>query len=458
MRWINKLNETNTVAETLAAASRRRFLQGGLSAGVSAGAASLLRVPKAGLTLWQTMRSALGPDVASAGNPVDLGRYFLILRTQGNCGMDVTLGLDPWTDPRRPPATDMFIEYQDGDVIRKGGIALGPSAAGLAPHAAQCAVVNGILVSENDNGHDGAMTYMSTGDGTGKAPDLAGELAVSSPSGAYGVLVTDGIHTADRVFRSSRFGDVTVALDAPDLADAIARLLPKDRRTPLQGAQEEVVDADAVTKALLETLRGWRAAGQPMDDERVAAAAFLSGACRQAQLSMEASGNLDTHANHVGNHLSAQKSIWDRVASIFDLFKSLPYGISGDSLFDRTTFLVYNEFSRTPALDAAGGKNHNPLTNSVLLAGHAVRGGLTFGSSRLIGAQASVTGRSYHMGAPLDWSTGRPAASREGAEFIFPENLIRSCAQLHGADLRLFHSVAAGVKPIPGMFARAGGH
>jgi uncharacterized protein (DUF1501 family) len=52
----------------------------------------------------------------------------------------------------------------------------------------------------------------------------------------------------------------------------------------------------------------------------------------------------------------------------------------GGSTWDRTTLMVFSEFSRTPLLNGRGGRDHH-LSSSCLLAGPDLRRGVTVGAS-----------------------------------------------------------------------------
>ena len=97
---------------------------------------------------------------------------------------------------------------------------------------------------------------------------------------------------------------------------------------------------------------------------------------------------------------------WDIVDDFFTTFKKIPYGNNGASLFDHTTFMVSNEFARTPYLNSSDGKDHNPLTNSLLFAGKGIQGGQVIGGSHLITRNQSPISDAYHIALPIDYSTG----------------------------------------------------
>ena len=104
---------------------------------------------------------------------------------------------------------------------------------------------------------------------------------------------------------------------------------------------------------------------------------------------------VDSHRDHPGRHYSSQLAAWNAVSDMFSLFKRIPYGDS--TLFDRTTFLVVTEFSRAPFLNSQLGKDHNLLTNSVLLAGNGIKGNVTVGKSEVISRKRSSTGKAIYQ-------------------------------------------------------------
>ncbi len=150
-----------------------------------------------------------------------------------------------------------------------------------------------------------------------------------------------------------------------------------------------------------------------------------------------AGATMDSHTSHEGNHLRAQKSAWEAVAKIFEIFKDTPYGQG--SLFDATTFVVTSEFSRTPFLNGAKGKDHNVHTNSVLVCGPSIRTGKVVGGSRVIPPQK---GASYlttrHVARPMNFSTGRALTTEEMVAYagtnrdvrlIFPEDVMATVTE-----------------------------
>ncbi len=116
------------------------------------------------------------------------------------------------------------------------------------------------------------------------------------------------------------------------------------------------------------------------------------------------------------------------------LFEGLTYlaarlaetpGRSGNSLLDDTLVVVMSEMSRTPLLNAAGGKDHWPTT-SMLMFGGPVSGGRAFGASNDLVEPELV-----------DFDTGQVTA--EGT-MVEPKHLLAGMAEATGVDSFEFYS------------------
>ena len=117
---------------------------------------------------------------------------------------------------------------------------------------------------------------------------------------------------------------------------------------------------------------------------------------------------------------------------------------------------MVSEFARTPALNASNGKDHNSLTNSVLLAGAGVRGGQSFGASQLITVKNSSNGDPRHSASLVDYSNGKIAftkteAQQENFQCIFPDNIAAMLAEIIGVsrDLGQARKIAPAVGILP---------
>ena len=313
-------------------------------------------------------------------------------------------------------------------------------------------MINGVFMSDANVSHEGNLDYISTGDSSGRASDVTIELAYALSAGPLGVLFNTNLKRGRRRLATSSTQNLEAMRNAIELG-GFRKFIGGLAGGALKDAQTDMIASASVRRRLIEQFDALKNVAQTSADNpngQVAvtlAAAFASGSCYQAQY--EVSADLDTHSGHQGRHLTAQSGAWAQVADLFKLFKAVPAG-NGRSLFDQTTFAVVSEFSRTPALNAAGGKDHNPLTNSVLLAGAGVRGGQTLGGSQVVSRRQSGNGEPRHVASAVDVATGRIAGTLAEARtanfgFIYPEHVVATLAEIQGADRSLFSSVRADV-------------
>ncbi len=381
------------------------------------------------------------PALALGSRSLTAGQGHFFVHIPMTSGWDVTLGLDPWTEAKLPDPSDMFIEYRPEDVIALGEeIRLGPAAAILKQHAGSFSVVNGLFVSQVDNGHTTAELYVNTGSAKPGTPAMSVSFAASTQLGDFGVLSSSGVEMGGQFVVSSTLEELADLKNKFDISEILKALYSDNRdNTSYLQSVRKVMDSRVSSRMFIDQLDAL-STETPPENPQVIAAAFLTDVAYYAQYVVLM--NLDTHAQHEGNHLAEQAKGWAAVSDIFSLFKKLPYGQTGESLFDRTTFLVTSEFARTPALNAAAGKDHNPLTNSVLLAGRGVQGGRSIGGSRSVTRAESPLGDPYHIAYPIDYATGEVQKTRTPqARMIFPENICQTLATIMQVDRERFHAV-----------------
>ncbi len=439
--------------------NRRNFL-GILNQGMAFGAASGI----SGLTLYPSIVRASEALSKPLSNPLsnsllERPKKFLIMVRMAE-GWDVSLGLDPkahgtahGTLGSQSDQQDIFIEYRADEILTYQNLKMGPACAALMPFAPDIAIVNGVFMSDANVSHEANLDYISTGNGSGQAADSVVELAYSTGTGPFGVIFNSRLKRATRNLMPTSYSDLENlrnAVDASQLQDYIAKLKSKGQ---LRDSQLNLIQNAPARTRLIQAMDGLGAEfGKTIDNSQtglaqlhrasvLVAAAFSSGVAYQAQLDLSLS--LDTHSDHEIKHMNEQKSGWEAVANLFRIFKNIPYlnekGEAKGSLFDQTTFVVVSEFSRTPALNASKGKDHNPLTNSVLLAGGGVKGGQSFGESRIITRRHSETGESRHVASLVDYATGQVPQTKSEAQsanfqFIFPENIVSTLIEITGAD------------------------
>lgn len=388
--------------------------------------------------------------------PKNPNHFFVQIVVSG--GWDVTLATDPWTEAVRPKETDLFIEYKPSDVLSvTPEMSWGPAMSPLLPFAANISVVNGILAGQSDNGHTAHQIYMTTGAGNGTRPESAVHLAECVSEGPLGVLASGG--------RPYLAGSKQMVTDLSALSgvtgSASDQLLIEGDASAVEQAKKVLRDQGPLLKSmktreaeLKELLKN----DLPTDDFNLTHlplmfAAFTVGLADMATLSLNANNGLDTHANHVGAHMTGLKGVIEKLALLMKLMKSVPFGVSGENLLDRTTFYVTSEFSRTPALNTSGGKDHNPLTNSALLMGRGVKGGRSVGASRLIAADQSEIGASYHIASGFDFATQAPVSQRTAdTSVILPENLIVTLEKIFQVPASWSNLQLKGFKPLSSLY------
>jgi Protein of unknown function (DUF1501) len=387
---------------------------------------------------------ALAKELLSAN--VD-GAFVLIVVKDG---MDVTLGLDPWIKlPEGIDDKDIFIEYTPDQVYQGAkGVLLGPAAKALVPFAQEMAIVNGIFQNDIDNGHDANLSYIKTGNGAGLAPSASVATTDHFGRTPLGLLVLD----SSPIFASKKCSvtsirDITTWALGSDFS-SIVKSRAKEKTnilTDLMTSQQAVLELGPYRKQMLARIEMLNKKGKSLahakDEVKTLLACLGSGAAKVAEIEIRpAIDNLDTHSDHVGRHLAGQKDVWSQIAELFKLSKTVQFKNSTSSVFDKTTFVVVSDFGRTPYLNSNNGKDHNPNTNSVLLAGRGVRGGQVIGKSRIISRKKSPKHQSIHTGIPIDYKTlltvEDPArAGGDGIDFIYPENVMATVYKCVGLPL-----------------------
>lgn len=391
----------------------------------------------AGTTLSATLLAELFPGVklyAASPNVKNKNHFFVMVHTYG--AMDSTLGLDPQIMPEGLNENDLFLEYGPNDILKVGNINLGPAARPLKPFAKDIAVVNGILMATNNSDHFVLNLYMRSGNGRGRVPSFPVELAAVSEVTPLGIIVDQGIEMVDRNVRVSTGGDVLAFGNTPTIGNMkyLKGLVAEKSRndSSITDSERAALEIEPYIPKIAEALNKLKKdPSMQLNNMHAIAAAFSTGVARQAEINiMEGSNNLDTHSGHPQAHLAAQLYHWEQVTELFKIFKETPF--DGKTLFDATTFMVITEFSRTPNLNAAKGKDHNPLTNSIILAGKGINGGNTIGASKVYGRGQTQNSQSMHVGLPLNFQTGEIAKTRNEGQYIRPEHVIRTLGSLFG--------------------------
>jgi hypothetical protein len=358
-------------------------------------------------------------------------------------GADVSLGLEPWTAEQRPLETDFFIEYGVNDLVRVNNVIYGPALGSISNVLNDFSVIRGVFLSESDNGHPAAEAMMRTGNGSNKFPDLAIEFAaMHDEDDNFGVISSSPLVQLDRNVNQYSLYDLSSMTGSGSTTSSSSRGGALDR------AREELIRKSAQIGKFVDLRNRIQKDTQAPAEMSAIAAAFATGVSRSA--SYRANSDLDTHAEHPRNHLTKQTAIWEQFAAMIKVLKAVPTA-DGQTLFDKTTIVAFSEFSRTPALNEAKGKDHNPLTNSVLVSGPGFKKNAAIGGSRIVNRRVSNSGMPYHVAVPVDFTTGRVATRRDEfsmGEMITPENVMATIADSMGLSRAMFGCARQNTKSI----------
>lgn len=350
-------------------------------------------------------------------------QFFVQIDFQG--GWDTSLAMDPWTETTRLDEKDFFVEYRQDELLPMGAHFAGPAMAPLKNYFHRLAVVNGIFMARNDTGHDSASLYAKSGNGQGHLGVLGSELETRVTDSPFGILAETSIYTAQArrmiwdlkgLIANGKIKDSGLLLDLPD------------KNSELSKARSAILQNLAKVKAFnQEVAKG----PSPLTKGRAIAAAFSSGLSGSATFTV--SKFFDTHSDHPTTHMKDLLEAFIEVRDVLDTLATTPgIGIQG-SLLDQTTVMMVSEFTRTPALNASKGKDHNAQCNSAILMGPGIKPGVIGGSKVVTRAETQIA-NPYLVGLPLDKVTYQTVTHRDDAFILRPECVAATVAKSMGCN------------------------
>jgi uncharacterized protein (DUF1501 family) len=400
---------------------------------------------------------------AQATNLAPPDRCFVFVYFSG--GWDQLLAFDPRDPteftPERVSETRILPGYnlindarfsQRPVVPEKGGvrsnIAFGPAVGRLADHFDLMTVVRGINMTTL--GHEVGFRYFLTGKrpigsaarGSTTATEIVGQFkpAVPIPSIAYNIeTYNDRYPGHANALRVSRSADLLLTLSPSTrtLDSEIEKQLLDFRGQPLsceaaaygaRGVGETYEQSREQMKTVLSNrldnafrferpehaeLRakyGLASTG-PYDNE-AGRAALIATALKQGIsqcVSINLTGGLDTHFGSQLTQANNQRRGFDALATLVEDLRSTAHP-AGGNFMDHTTLMVFSEFSRTPLINASGGRDHH-ISNSCVIMGAGVKHNHVFGQSGDIGMAPGT----------FDLRTGQATPNGEN---ILPEHVI----------------------------------
>jgi uncharacterized protein (DUF1501 family) len=150
-------------------------------------------------------------------------------------------------------------------------------------------------------------------------------------------------------------------------------------------------------------------------------------------VSINVTGGLDTHFGTQLTHAQNQRVGWNALGDLVTDLRNSAHP-SGGNFMDHTTILVFSEFSRTPLINASGGRDHH-LTNSCMLLGKGIKHNTVFGKSGDVGLSAGI----------IDHATGMPSST---GQIIQPDHVIATVMKAAGIDYSITR-----VEPLKGLLA-----
>ena len=424
-----------------------------------------------GLTMADQLFGNLSP-LAYANTPhqpSEDDRHYIFCYFSG--GWDILLGLDP-RDPRsfgeeQIPLTliQPGFERQDRtniDVIHSNaGITFGPFIGELASLSERVTVIRGMSMDTLTH-EAGRRRFL-----TGKAPSglqargssadawLAGQLGMSQPIPNLSIQVESfnrDLPSYATSLRVSNANDLlrTLTPAEPSLPALVARQLDQSLRdaASCEAAQQSefLRAAEGGRIKAIEMAQGGFAErfrfnrpehiavrehygfnnlnDSPELRGAIAVEAITSGMSRC--VSVQVAGGLDTHFdNWESDQGPNQERGFNVISRMARALEAKEYYNTGRSWLDHTVLVGFSEFSRTPLLNASGGRDH-ALTNACVLLGGKVRGGQVIGASSDLGMQPQE----------VDLQTGQALTVPGSGEVVRPEHVLQTLYQEAGIDDR----------------------
>ncbi|MEZ0312940.1 MAG: DUF1501 domain-containing protein, partial [Myxococcota bacterium] len=368
-----------------------------------------------------TMLGRLARAAATPIAPAD--RYFIFCYFAG--GWDILLSLDPRDPALFNDATAATTKINPGynqlalknPVTTPSGIVFGPYIGGLAAHHDKICVIRGMSMETltHDVGRRRFLTGRPPSGLSARGTSAASWLTAKTGGEAHplpNIAMRVESYNVDvpsyaTALKTNSVADLLRALSAsdpalaPQLADAIDALLSaqaecrtaspmlvaaeasrKRAATMAQGGLSSLFNFGANTPEMAELRNYWGFGANDLASgpaqAAMAARAIMNGVSRC--VSIQPAAGLDTHsAEWVTDQGPRQKAGFDAVAKLMDTLAAEPYD-DHSSWLDHTTIVGFSEFSRTPLINARGGRDHS-LTNACFVAGGGVRGGTIVGRS-----------------------------------------------------------------------------
>ncbi|MBX9769097.1 MAG: DUF1501 domain-containing protein [Bdellovibrionales bacterium] len=351
---------------------------------------------------------------------------------------------------------------------------MGSASKGLQDLFPYFSIVNGVMMSAQFDGHSQNLNTLLTGNPFGGeffAPEVSKRKSVGSLANSYlsGSQFANGGKVV--VLGSNAISKVAAHLKtSPEIRDQDPELgFLSERLTELGGGRGLFSKGASAMKAGLEssmaladTLRaipeGSVDPNKPFDAFVETLLAFYKkGITGSGVIDIVGTIQIDTHDTGSAKAQPASyRQIADRIRTVIQKLRTTPYD-SQRSFYDVTTFMVASEFSRTrrqkDRVIADTGTDHNNISNSILLGGKSIKGGMVLGASDFATLNETVSGAHKTldpdflkvMGRPFDFTQMRPRADLPGqflaTDYITTGSVANTIYELFQVEKRKYWSV-----------------
>tara|TARA_B110001454_G_C12723312_1_gene436646 strand:+ start:62309 stop:63406 length:1098 start_codon:yes stop_codon:yes gene_type:complete len=343
-----------------------------------------------------------------------------------DAGWDTTLMTEAWNFATTPDPKKIFIEYSANDTLKFGNGFVGPTMAPVQKYFPRMTIFNGVMMSPVEVGHPSPATFAVSGASDGSEPSyvcqfmdlyyrnqsasIIANATVETAGRNYKIVTSDNISSISSFTAS---GTMAAAGKSGIISNSYSTLSKVSMQLN-QIAQEYKTQLSAVTDTNVSNLvKGFLSQVYP--------AAFI-----------RLSGSLDTHSDHANTHKKSLVENFQTIAKYLDALSTIQYKNSGKSLLDLTTVVVSSDFTRTPALNVSGGKDHNPFSNSMIVMSPKLKPEVIVGRSRLLDPQYSPIGVSVLVGMPLSTQTLQPMMAEKETAMLTPSVIFASLMDANG--------------------------
>ncbi len=353
----------------------------------------------------------------------------------------------------------------------------------LMPYQSDFTVVNGVHMTASFDGHPQNMNYLFTGSAFGgesfiphlnranapRAMDL-----IETGGGFVGADITNADASTPLTTKSaSQFAQRLAASPAVGPDSLLGRHVEGRFRQLAKGnggfnnAAKKLLVAQTALPGLAGRISGLQLGDVDLtaNEEPILTTMALIREVFKAGITTSASWvfgggqtppNLDTHDSGSAKKMpDVAAKIMQDVASVFKFLKETPYDDTR-SLFDVTTIMMASEFGRSRRQMVSdftkSGNDHNPLNNSILLAGRGIAGGQVIGQSNFrsveeikagaIGAHKTLDDSGLKvMGKPFNFVNAQVREDHPDTydvnEYLSINSVVNTVYTLFGVDQKL---------------------